>query len=138
MIILTNDDGINAPGIRALQNALGGEGIIVAPTVQYSGCGHQTTTHKPLKMEERSPNEYAVQGTPADCTRLAIAQLQPQLDQEIDWVLSGVNAGGNMGIDVYMSGTVAAAREAAIHGIPGIAISHWIKRPLEIDWERTS
>lgn len=138
MIILTNDDGIDAPGIRALQRAIGGEGIIVAPTVQYSGCGHQTTTHKPLKMEQRSPNEYAVHGTPADCTRLAIAQLQPQLNQDIDWVLSGVNAGGNMGIDVYMSGTVAAAREAAIHGIPGIAISHWIKRPLAIDWERTS
>ncbi|MBP0007505.1 5'/3'-nucleotidase SurE [Roseofilum sp. Belize Diploria] len=138
MIILTNDDGIDAPGIRALHDAVEGEGIIVAPTVQYSGCSHQTTTYKPLKMEERSPTEYAVQGAPADCTRLAIAQLQPQLNQEIDWVLSGVNAGGNMGVDVYMSGTVAAVREAAFHGIPGIAISHWIKRPLEIDWEQTT
>lgn len=135
-IILTNDDGIDAPGIRALQKAVHdkGKNIIVAPKEQYSGCGHQVTTLRPIHLEKRSETEYAVGGTPADCTRLAITQIVP----EVKWVLSGINAGGNLGIDVYISGTVAAVREAAIHGIPGIAISHWIKRPLMIDWEIAS
>ncbi|MGK7929616.1 MAG: 5'/3'-nucleotidase SurE [Spirulina sp.] len=132
VLILTNDDGIDAPGIQALQKAVNDRGIIVAPQEQLSGCGHQLTTSKPFLVKQRSPREYAVAGTPADCTRIAVYQLYPR---EIDWVLSGINAGGNLGVDVYMSGTVAAAREAAIHGIPAIAISHWIKRPLVIDWE---
>ena len=130
-IILTNDDGIDAPGIRALQQAVTGESIIVAPDQQYSGCGHQVTTHKGIKLEKRSTAEYALDGTPADCTRMAITQIATNTKL----VLSGINAGGNLGTDVYISGTVAAVREAAIHGIPGIAISHWIKKPLVIDWQ---
>ena len=130
-IILTNDDGIDAPGIRALQQAVTGKSLIVAPTRQHSGCGHQVTTHRPIELETRSPQEYAVDGTPVDCTRMAITQIA----QDTKLVLSGINAGGNLGTDVYISGTVAAVREAAIHGIPGIAISHWIKKPLVIDWK---
>lgn len=133
-IVLTNDDGIDAPGLRALQQAIDGKGIIVAPKEQLSGCGHQVTTHKPLHLEKRSPQEYALAGTPADCTRLAITHIAPQAQ----WVLSGINAGGNLGVDVYISGTVAAVREAAMHGIKGIAISHWIKRPLVIEWDRAA
>ena len=129
-IILTNDDGVDAPGIQALQKAVTGENIIVAPNKQYSGCGHQVTTHRGMKLEKRSDTEYALDGTPADCTRMAIDQIATNTKL----VLSGINAGGNLGTDVYISGTVAAVREAAIHGIPGIAISHWIKRPLLIDW----
>lgn len=129
--ILTNDDGIDAPGIRALSKALGGEGIIVAPKEPHSGCGHRVTTHKPIQLEKRSSLEYAVNGTPADCTRIALKHIK----KEPKWVLSGINAGGNLGVDVYISGTVAAVREAAMHGIPGVAISHWIKRPLTIDWD---
>ena len=136
-IILTNDDGIDAPGIRALQQAIDAsvkkfkKSIIVAPQEHVSGCGHQVTTHRGIQLERRSPNEYAVDGTPADCTRMAITQIA----DEIDWVVSGINAGGNLGTDVYISGTVAAVREAAIHGIKGIAFSHWIKKPLVIDWQ---
>ena len=131
-IILTNDDGIDAPGIKALQQAIQAhECIVVAPKRQYSGCGHQVTTHKAIHLEKRALNEYAVDGTPADCTRIAIDQIK----QNPKWILSGINAGGNLGTDVYISGTVAAVREAAIHGISGIAISHWIKKPLVIDWE---
>ncbi|MDJ1185450.1 5'/3'-nucleotidase SurE [Roseofilum casamattae] len=141
-LILTNDDGIDAPGIRCLHRALEPvlvhRPIFVAPTQQHSGCSHRTTTHYPLAITERSPQEYAIDGTPADCTRLAIAELSQRWDSPIEWVFSGVNAGGNLGVDVYMSGTVAAVREAAFHGIPGIAISHHIKRPFEIDWERTA
>ena len=130
-IVLTNDDGIDAPGITALAKAVNQETVIVAPKNQHSGCGHQVTTHRGIEVVERSPRSYAVDGTPADCTRLAITELVANPT----WVLSGINAGGNLGSDVYISGTVAAVREAAMHGIPGIAISHWIKRPLTIDWD---
>ena len=133
-IILTNDDGINAPGIRALQQAVTGESIIVAPNKQYSGCGHQVTTHQGIKLEQKTVTEYSLDGTPTDCTRMAITQIA----RDTQLVLSGINAGGNLGTDVYISGTVAAVREAAIHGIPGIAISHWIKRPLVINWQQAT
>jgi len=131
MIILTNDDGIDAPGIRALHKAINGKGIIVAPKDHQSGCGHQVTTTQPIPLLRRSETEYAVGGTPADCTRLALTHICP----DATWVLSGINAGGNLGVDVYISGTVAAVREAAMHGIPGIAVSHWIRRPLIVDWD---
>ncbi len=130
-IILTNDDGIEAPGIRALQQAVNGKGVIVAPKYHQSGCGHQVNTYKPIQVQRRSDKEYAVASTPADCTRIAISQIS----QNIKYVISGINAGGNLGVDSYISGTVAAAREAVIHGIPGIAISHYIKKPLVINWE---
>lgn len=130
--ILTNDDGIDAPGILALSQAVKEDFIIVAPQDQLSGCGHQVTTHRPIQVQVRSTKAYALKGTPADCTRFALKKLQPS------YVLSGINAGGNLGVDVYISGTVAAVREAAIHGIPAIAISHWIKRPLVIDWQVAS
>lgn len=133
-IILTNDDGIDAPGIRALQQAVTEDTVIVAPNQQYSGCGHQVTTHKGMKLEKRDKAEYALDGTPADCTRMAVTKIATNTKL----VLSGINAGGNLGTDIYMSGTVAAVREAAIHGIPGVAISHWIKRPLVIDWDVAS
>jgi 5'-nucleotidase len=131
MFILTNDDGIDAPGLKALAEAIAGEKIIVAPKEHLSGCGHQLTTHRPIQVQRRSEIAYAVDGTPADCTRIGLTHLNP----EAKYVLSGINAGGNLGVDVYTSGTVAAVREASIHGIPGIAISQWIKRPLEIDWD---
>jgi 5'-nucleotidase len=130
-IILTNDDGIDAPGIRALQQAMTEKHIIVAPAKPHSGCGHQVTTNRPIRLVERAPVEYAVDGTPVDCTRMAITQIA----KNTKLVLSGINAGGNLGTDVYISGTVAAVREAAIHGIAGIAISHWIKKPLIINWD---
>lgn len=130
-IILTNDDGIDAPGIRALQKAVNGKAVIVAPKDHHSGCGHQVTTTRPIPILRRSDTEYAVGGTPADCTRLALSYICP----DVKWVLSGINAGGNLGVDVYISGTVAAVREAAMHGIPGIAVSHWIRRPLIVDWD---
>ncbi|NET58854.1 MAG: 5'/3'-nucleotidase SurE [Symploca sp. SIO2E6] len=134
-IILTNDDGIDAPGIRVLQQVVNSRGnsesIIVAPQEHQSGCGHQVNTNKPIHVERRSDQEYAVASTPADCTRLAVSHLC----QDATYVISGINAGGNLGVDSYISGTIAAVREGVIHGIPGIAISHYIKKPLVIDWE---
>ncbi|MBD1850419.1 5'/3'-nucleotidase SurE [Leptolyngbya sp. FACHB-711] len=142
-IVLTNDDGIDAPGIRSLKRAVSEaasqQAIVVAPKLPHSGCGHQVTTHRGIHVERRFPpgetaeqpdREIAIEGTPADCTRIAVTQLF----SPVDWVISGINAGGNLGADVYISGTVAAVREAAFHRIPGIAISHYIHRRRAIDW----
>jgi 5'-nucleotidase len=134
-LILTNDDGIDAPGLRALQQAIRAEfeaeAVIVAPLQHHSGCSHQVTTHRPIHVEQRSETEYAVDGTPADCVRIALSYLglKPK------FVLSGINAGGNLGADIYVSGTVAAVREAALYRIPGIALSHFIYQRRAIDWE---
>ncbi|OCR01033.1 5'/3'-nucleotidase SurE [Oscillatoriales cyanobacterium USR001] len=128
--ILTNDDGIDGPGIKALLRAVNEKAIIVAPQGQLSGCGHQVTTHVPIHVDRRSEFEYAIDGTPVDCVRIALTHIFPKAK----FVLSGINPGGNLGADVYISGTVAAVREAAMLGVPAIAFSHWIKKPLTIDW----
>ncbi|WP_392532638.1 5'/3'-nucleotidase SurE [Nostoc sp. C117] len=134
-IIVTNDDGIDAPGIRALVKAVNGKNaIIVAPADHQSGCGHQVTTTRPINLQRRSETEYAIAGTPADCIRIAITQI----NTNVKFVLSGINAGGNLGVDAYISGTVAAVREAAMHGIPGIAISHYRKAKQNFDWDRAA
>src|SRR5436853_563150 len=103
--LLTNDDGIDAPGLSALIEAARelGEVAIVAPERTHSGCGHQVTTHGPIQLRRLAANRLAITGTPADCVRLALHSLAP----DFDWVLSGVNAGGNLGADVFHSGTVA-------------------------------
>lgn len=131
MILITNDDGIDAPGIKALCDAIDENYIVVAPSEVMSECGHRVTTMKEIKIDKRSESSFAVDGTPADCLRVALSilKLSPAL------VLSGINQGGNLGVDVYISGTVAATREAAIHGIPAIALSHYIKRGQELNWE---
>ena len=131
-IILTNDDGIDAPGIQALVKAVNGKNtIIAAPKHHQSGCGHQVTTTRPIQLQRRSDTEYAIAGTPADCVRIAMTQIS----KDIKFVISGINAGGNLGVDAYISGTVAAVREAAMHGIPGIAISHYRKAKQNFDWD---
>ncbi|HEY1084614.1 MAG TPA: 5'/3'-nucleotidase SurE [Prosthecobacter sp.] len=136
--LLTNDDGIDAPGLAALANALssipGAHVSVVAPVVEHSLCSHRVTTHEPLLVQPRGDHRWAVNGTPADCVRagLFILDLKP------DWVISGVNAGGNLGQDLVISGTVSAAREAAYHGIAAMAFSHYLIRDLEVDWPRVS
>jgi len=133
VFVITNDDGIDAPGIRSLLSAvrqMNLEAIVVAPQSQFSGCGHQVTTTQPIRVEQRSEYEYAIAGTPVDCVRIALSHLCPQ----VEGVLSGINAGGNLGTDVYISGTVAAVREAAMHRIPGIAFSNYRQKGCEIDW----
>jgi 5'-nucleotidase len=131
-LLLTNDDGIDAPGLEALELAARGLGhaVTVAPLNHHSGCSHQVTTKDPLRIHMRDADRFAVAGTPADCVRAALHTLAPQTD----CVLAGINAGGNLGADVYVSGTVAAVREAVLHGRPGIAVSHYVKRNLALDW----
>lgn len=139
-VLLTNDDGIDAPGLAALARACGGwacRTVVVAPKEPHSGCGHRVTTDRPLVLEQVGPDRYHVDGTPADCVRLALATLFAG-DGGPEWVLSGINAGGNLGVDIHHSGTVAAAREAALHGLPALAVSHYHRRENPIDWERAA
>jgi len=135
-IVLTNDDGIDAPGLAALERAAAGLGelFVVAPDVCHSGGGHRVTTHRPLVVRPMGPGRSCIDGTPADCTRLALATLCP----DPAWVLSGINAGGNLGVDVHLSGTVAAAREAALHGRRSLAVSQYRGRSVAIDWDRAA
>jgi 5'-nucleotidase len=133
-LLVTNDDGIDAPGLAALAEvaALHGTLTWVAPHTHLSGCGHRVTTDGPIRLMARENGRWAIDGTPADCVRVALAKLAP----DVAWVLAGLNHGGNLGADVYHSGTVAAVREAALHGRPAIAFSQYRKRGQEIDWER--
>ena len=142
-LILTNDDGVDAPGIRALRQALGNKGLIIAPMDHLSGCSHQLTGRRPMRVERRDRHTYALDGTPADCARLGIhhqdkilhADDRDGVSGDLTWVVSGINAGANLGVDTYSSGTVAAVREAAFYRVPGIAISHYIRRRHPIDWD---
>lgn len=131
-LVLTNDDGIDAPGLAALEQALQGIAplVVVAPAQEWSGCGHRVTTGAPVVVERRAHGRYCVAGTPGDCVRLALHALTPTCS----WVIAGINHGGNLGADVVHSGTVAAAREAVLHGRPAIAISHYRRQGAAIDW----
>ena len=135
-VVLTNDDGIDAPGMAALDQIAQtlGEVVIVAPKQHQSGVGHQITAHEPIEVKQIHPNRFSVQGTPADCSRIALKMIAP----DTDWLISGINAGSNLGSDVYQSGTVAAAREAAILGYPALAISQYIAQGHVIDWPSTA
>ncbi len=132
--LLTNDDGIDAFGLKLLEDVLAehGEVTIVAPGVEQSGVGHRVNTHAALKLEERALNRYALAGTPADCARVALRGLALQAD----WVVSGLNHGGNLGVDIHMSGTVAGAREGAILGCRALAISQVLNVRHPPDRER--
>ena len=132
-ILATNDDGIDAAGLALLVRALApwGEVTVVAPSEEHSGCGHQVTTQRPLRVEQEGSHRYRVDGTPADCIRLGLLEINPATD----WVVAGVNPGGNLGVDVYMSGTVAAVREAALFGKPAIAWSRYQRDRTPVDWE---
>lgn len=134
-IILTNDDGIEAPGLQAAILCLRkvGDITVVAPAHPQSGVGHRVTTKAGIIVDEVGKNRFSVQGTPADCTRIALKMIAP----DADWLIAGINPGANLGSDVYNSGTVAAAREAAILDCRAIAISQYIAKNQAIDWEIT-
>ncbi|MBL7134293.1 MAG: 5'/3'-nucleotidase SurE [Phycisphaerae bacterium] len=142
-ILLSNDDGILAPGLAALHAVMGdlGETTVVAPSSPQSAAGHSITLKQPLVVHRIQVSDSdgsfwgnSVDGRPADCVRLAVRKL---LAQWPDLVLSGINAGANVGINVFYSGTVAAAAEAAMLGIPAVAFSAGYDRsPDEIDYAR--
>jgi 5'-nucleotidase len=143
LILLTNDDGIYAPGLAALQRELAriGEVYVVAPAVEQSGVGHMITYLTPLIVKEIFHNErtgggeqgrwgWAVQGSPADCVKIAIAEFCPK---KPDLVVSGINAGLNAGINILYSGTVAAAIEGAFYGITSVAVSLQFEEHFQFD-----
>lgn len=124
-IILTNDDGIHAPGLKALKQSLpaGVEAIVVAPANEKSACSHSISLGQKLRIEEFKEDglpHYSVHGTPADCVKFAISEIKNFLP---DLVISGINQGANTGVSVYYSGTISAAREGMINRIPAAAIS---------------
>lgn len=130
-ILVTNDDGYMALGIKTLTEVASrlGSVSVVAPDREQSAKSHSLTLHFPLRVREASPGVQVVDGTPTDCVMLAIGTL---LEEKPDFVLSGVNHGGNLGDDVLYSGTVAAAMEATLLGVPAVAISYAGRDPEEI------
>jgi len=121
-ILLTNDDGVHAPGIHALQQALEGlaEITVIAPLTEQSATSHSLTLHRPLRIHRISERVWGVQGTPTDCVLVAVKEF---MGHRPDLVLSGFNQGPNLGEDVLYSGTVAAAMEGALLGIGSVALS---------------
>jgi len=121
-ILLTNDDGIHAEGIKAVADSLNAIGTvwIVAPQHEQSAVGHSLTLHRPLRVHKVGAKKFAVDGTPTDCVCLAVNAL---MDRQPDLLVSGINMGGNMGDDITYSGTVSAAWEGTLLGIPSFSIS---------------
>lgn len=147
-LVLSNDDGVHAEGIATLHSVLAerAECLIVAPSGPQSGVGHAVTTSTPMRLEALGPRRFGLAGTPADCARVALgrsaafarAQLPPETTPSTLWMVSGINHGANLGVDTYISGTAAAAREAAILGFPAIAISQYVGRHRTPDWRATA
>lgn len=122
LILLTNDDGVRSPGIRVLASALKtlGRVVVVAPDRNRSAVGHALTLERPLRAEEIKADVFAVDGTPTDCINLGIYAL---INEKPNLVVSGINRGSNVGDDITYSGTVCAAMEASLMGLPAIAVS---------------
>jgi len=122
LILVTNDDGVHSPGIIALFRAMKGLGdaYIVAPDRERSAAGHSLTLHRPLKVTETRERVYSINGTPTDCVTIAINKILPEKPA---LVVSGINRGANLGDDITYSGTVSAAVEGTIFGIPSLAFS---------------
>jgi 5'-nucleotidase len=135
-ILLTNDDGYEAEGLQALYEHLRQEHecYVVAPDEGRSCCGHAVTTGQALDVVRRNTFGWEVSGTPADCVRVGLLWLR----LKPDWVISGVNHGGNLGVDILYSGTIAAAREACHLGFRSMAISQYMRRDIPRDWQATA
>ncbi len=128
IILVSNDDGIHSEGLHALEAALKavGEVYTVAPDREQSAVSHALTLHRPLRIEEIAPRRFAVDGTPTDCINLAVKGFLPERPH---LVVSGINKGANLGDDITYSGTVSAAIEGSLLGIPAIAVS-------VVSWEK--
>ncbi|CAN1565706.1 SurE Predicted acid phosphatase [Rhabdaerophilaceae bacterium] len=137
-ILITNDDGIHAPGLAVLERMareISDDIVVVAPETDQSGVSHSLSLNDPMRLREVGPNRFAVKGTPTDCVIMGMRRVSR--DQRPDLVLSGVNRGQNVAEDVTYSGTIAAAMEGTLLGVPSIALSQ-AYRPLDratIDWD---
>ena len=135
-ILITNDDGISARGIQELTEALDdlGECWVVAPASEQSAVSHALTLERPLRLHQQGERHFSVNGTPTDCVTLAMSCLLK--DRAPDLVVSGINRGANMGVDVHYSGTVSAAFEGVILGSPAIAVSQVVGNGVRLDAAR--
>ncbi|MFV3076948.1 5'/3'-nucleotidase SurE [Niveispirillum fermenti] len=134
-ILISNDDGIHAPGLAVLEKIarqLTDDVWVVAPELEQSGASHSLTMHRPLRLRELGPRRFAVDGTPTDCVLLAINHLLA--DKRPTLVLSGINHGSNLGEDVTYSGTVACAMEATLLGVRAIAMSQRLPQDGPPNW----
>jgi len=134
-ILVCNDDGVESPGIKLLARIARGlarDVWVVAPEVEQSGASHSLTLQRPLRIRKLGPRRFAVDGTPTDCVLLAVNGVLK--DRRPDLVLSGINAGGNVGEDVTYSGTIAAAMEATLLGVPAIALSQSAGDDRKLSW----
>lgn len=135
--LITNDDGFDAPGLAALYQSLLplGDVIVVAPATCHSSKGHAVDTKNTIRVERRHVEPFGeihiVHSSPADCIRVGIRHL---LQSPPDFVVAGINPGANLGVDLFYSGTAAAAREAALLGVPAIALSRLLKSNFPVDW----
>ena len=139
--LITNDDGFDAPGLAALYEALAplGEVRVVAPAVCHSAKGHAVNTHSPIRIERREVAPFGpieiVESSPADCIRVGLCA--PGAERP-DFVVAGINPGANLGVDLFYSGTAAAARESAILGVPSLALSRYIRADHAVNWTALS
>ena len=137
-ILITNDDGINADGLKVLERIakkLSDDVWIVAPETEQSGAGHSLTLHLPVRVRKIAAKKFAVGGTPTDCVLLALKQIIPVHKKPVTLLLSGVNRGSNVADDVTYSGTIAAAMEGTILNVPSIAISLHGDNPEKFHWQ---
>ncbi len=125
LVLLANDDGFASPGIGAMRKALAASAdvVLLAPETEQSASSHALSLHRPLRLRAVEPGVFAMDGTPADCVYVALHAGKRVLPRRPDLVVSGINHGMNLGQDAFYSGTVAAAREAALRGIPSLATS---------------
>lgn len=135
-ILLTNDDGIDAPGLAVLEQVaatLASEVWVVAPEHDQSGTSHSISLHQPLRYSRRGERRFGISGTPGDCVVMAVRHLMQ--DSLPDLVLSGVNRGANLGVETVFSGTVGAAMTGMLFGIPSIALSQTFGDPAAVRWD---
>jgi 5'-nucleotidase len=144
-IVISNDDGIDAPGLQTLLGVLSelADCRVVAPDGPRSGVGHALSDAGVIHIHRPGEGQHSISGTPADCARLALAPGSPLMQDWAQarrdgriWLVSGINHGANLGVDTFVSGTAAAAREAAILGFPALAISQYVGRHRDVDWAR--
>lgn len=135
-VLLTNDDGIDAPGLAVLEQiaaTLANEVWVVAPEHDQSGTSHSISLHQPLRYSRRGERRYGISGTPGDCVVMAVRHLMQ--DGLPDLILSGVNRGANLGVETVFSGTVGAAMTGMLFGIPSIALSQTFSDPAVVRWD---
>jgi 5'-nucleotidase len=133
-ILCTNDDGYGADGLNALIEACShfGRVFVVAPDEQYSECSHKISTRTHLLPKQEKKDQWSLNGSPADCTRLAITEL---ITEKVDLVCSGINSGGNLGADIFYSGTVAAGREALLLDYAALSFSMVLEKGTCPNWD---